>query len=98
MVAGPVTLFPCKELRMDEIAISKFKATCLAVLERVRKTGKAVIVTRFGQPIARIAPPTPYPAKQIKFGTGSSYMIIQGDLFRPISDNYEWEAARDLES
>jgi len=44
---------------MDEIAISKFKATCLAVLERVRKTGKPVIVTRFGQPIARIEPPTP---------------------------------------
>ncbi len=35
---------------MEEIAISKFKATCLAVLERVRKTGQPVLVTRFGQP------------------------------------------------
>jgi hypothetical protein len=33
---------------MEEIAISKFKATCLAVLEKVRKTGKPVLVTRFG--------------------------------------------------
>ena len=31
---------------MEEIAISKFKATCLAVLENVRKTGKAIPVTR----------------------------------------------------
>ena len=35
---------------MEEIAISKFKATCLSVLENVRKTGKTVLVTRFGEP------------------------------------------------
>ena len=34
---------------MEEIAISKFKATCLSILERVRKTGKPIRVTRFGQ-------------------------------------------------
>ena len=33
---------------VEEIAISKFKATCLAVLEKVRKTRKPVLVTRFG--------------------------------------------------
>jgi prevent-host-death family protein len=37
---------------MDEIAISKFKATCLAVLERVRKTHRPIRVTRFGEPVA----------------------------------------------
>ena len=42
---------------MEEIAISKFKATCLAVLEKVRKTGKPVLVTRFGQPVAEVVPP-----------------------------------------
>jgi hypothetical protein len=34
---------------MREIAISKFKATCLAVLEDVRRTGAPVRVTRFGR-------------------------------------------------
>ena len=42
---------------MEEIAISKFKATCLAVLERVRKTGEPVRVTRFGQVVAEVVPP-----------------------------------------
>ena len=37
---------------MEEMAISRFKATCLAVLERVRKTRKPVRVTRFGVPVA----------------------------------------------
>ena len=46
---------------MEEIAISKFKATCLSVMERVRKTKKPVRVTRFGEPVAEIVPPTPPP-------------------------------------
>ena len=28
---------------MEEIAISKFKATCLAVLQKVKKTGKPIL-------------------------------------------------------
>ncbi len=47
---------------MERIAISKFKATCLSVLERVRKTRKPVLVTRFGKPVAQIVPPAPEPA------------------------------------
>ena len=39
---------------MEEIPISKFKATCLAVIRKVRKTGKSVLVTRFGKPVAQI--------------------------------------------
>jgi prevent-host-death family protein len=41
-------------LNMREIAISKFKATCLAVLEDVRRTGAPVRVTRFGRPVAEV--------------------------------------------
>lgn len=41
---------------METISISKFKATCLAVLERVRKTGEPVQVTKFGKPVAEIVP------------------------------------------
>jgi prevent-host-death family protein len=45
---------------MEEIAISKFKAKCPGVLERVRKTGKPVLVTKFGNPVAQIVqPPQP---------------------------------------
>ena len=42
---------------MEQIAISKFKATCLAVLEKVRRTGKPVSITRRGQVVAQINPP-----------------------------------------
>jgi antitoxin (DNA-binding transcriptional repressor) of toxin-antitoxin stability system len=75
---------------MEEIAISKFKATCLAVLERVHKTGESILVTRFGYPIAQISPPGV--AKKIKLGGGAGTAVILGDIVGDIS---EWEAAQD---
>ena len=49
----------CYKLLMKEIAISKFKATCTAVLEEVQRTGKPVRVTRFGKPVAEVVPAEP---------------------------------------
>ncbi len=80
---------------MEEIAISKFKATCLAVLAKVEKTGQPIVVTRFGKPVARIEPPTL--AKRITLGAMAGSMKILGDIVGPISDISDWEAAQDPE-
>jgi antitoxin (DNA-binding transcriptional repressor) of toxin-antitoxin stability system len=82
---------------MEEIAISKFKATCLAVLERVRKTGQPIRVTRFGQPIAEIKPPSP-PQPPRRFGHRVGTGVILGDIVGPIGDESDWEAAQEPES
>jgi antitoxin (DNA-binding transcriptional repressor) of toxin-antitoxin stability system len=79
---------------MQKIAISKFKATCLAVLENVRKTGKPVMVTRFGQPVAEIAPPGGLTAVR-KFGARVGSGVIVGDIVGPIGDESDWEAAQE---
>jgi prevent-host-death family protein len=82
---------------MEVIAISKFKATCLAVLERVRRTGRPILVTRFGQPIAQISPPEA--AKRVpRLGGGAGPMVILGDIVGPIGDESDWEAAQDPET
>jgi prevent-host-death family protein len=81
---------------MKQIAISKFKATCLAVLERVRKTGEPVVITRFGQPIAEINPAGGL--KRIHLGGGAGTVEILGDIVGPIGDISEWEAAQDPET
>jgi prevent-host-death family protein len=86
-------LLHIRGLSVKEIAISKFKATCLAVLENVRTTGEPVLVTRFGHPVARIEPPSP--VKRIELGTGVGTVTIRGDIVGPISDISDWEAARD---
>ena len=76
---------------MEEIQISKFKATCLAVLDRVGKTRQPVLVTRFGKPVAQVVPPPP--------GSGADWLgamkdqgEIHGDLVAPVSDASDWEA------
>jgi len=81
---------------MEEIAISKFKATCLAVLERVRKTGQPIRVTRFGQVIAEINPPSSARPPR-RFGRHIGSGVILGDIVSPIGDESDWEAARDPE-
>jgi len=74
--------------------ISKFKATCLAVLEQVRKTGRPLRVTRFGKPVAEIVPPTPAPATRNWLGDMRGTARIVGDITKPSSELVEWEAAK----
>ena len=43
---------------MQEVAISEFKAKCLALLEQVCKTKSPIRITRFGKPVAEVVPPS----------------------------------------
>ena len=79
---------------MEVIAISEFKATCLALLERVRKTGQPLLVTRRGKPVAQIQPPPPpEPAKDSPFGCMRGTAEIVGDIVSPLSEE-DWEVLR----
>ncbi len=77
---------------MEEIAISKFKATCLAVLQRVRKSGQPVLVTRFGEPVAEVVPPSPRPRPESWLGSMKETGEIAGDLIEPAVEAQAWEA------
>ena len=81
---------------MEEMAISKFKATCLAVLQRVRTSGEPIRITRFGKPVVEIIPPTvEKPEKRIlgdMAGTGS----FPDDLIEaPAAALSHWEVHED---
>ncbi|HEX9823439.1 MAG TPA: type II toxin-antitoxin system prevent-host-death family antitoxin [Actinomycetota bacterium] len=77
------------------MAISKFKATCLAALERVRRTGRPLIVTRRGEPVAQVLPPPPpEPARESGYGSMAGTIEFLGDIVGPIADPGEWEALR----
>jgi prevent-host-death family protein len=77
---------------MEEISISKFKATCLAVLERVRQTREPILVTRRGVPIAEISPPAEVPAGQW-LGSMAGTAQIAGDIVGEPAEGAEiWEA------
>jgi antitoxin (DNA-binding transcriptional repressor) of toxin-antitoxin stability system len=76
---------------MQTMPISKFKATCLAALERVRKTGNPLRVTRFGRPIADIMPPAPAPLQASWLGAFQTTGKIVGDIVSPVSPPEDWD-------
>lgn len=79
---------------MEEIAISKFKAKCLAIVERVRKTRKPVRITRFGEPVAEVVPPSTPPHPEKWLGSLKSTGVIVGDIVSPAADESDWEALK----
>ena len=80
---------------MQEIAISEFKAKCLAVLERVRSTKKPIRVTRFGKPVAEVVPPTSVEERSSWIGSMKNSMRIKGDIVSPATNEDDWEVPRD---
>ncbi len=79
---------------MEEIAVSKFKATCLAVVERVRRTGKPVRITKFGRPVAEVVPTRSAKPKKRKLGTMAGTVKIIGDIISPATPLEDWDALR----
>jgi prevent-host-death family protein len=79
---------------MESMAISQFKATCLAVLERVRRTKKPVLITRFGQPVAEVVPPSTPPPPKSWVGSMAGTARIVGDIVSPVAEERDWEAGR----
>ena len=80
---------------MKEVAISEFKAKCLALLEQVRQTRKPIRVTRFGKPVAEIVSPTIVQDRASWIGSMKDSIEILGDIISPANDEDEWEALRD---
>jgi len=80
---------------MQEVAISQFKAKCLAMLEEVFKTRKSLRITRFGKPIAEVIPPSSIQGRAAWIGSMKDSMEIRGDIISPANDEEEWEALRD---
>lgn len=79
---------------MERMPISKFKATCLATLERVRRTGRPLRVTRFGKPVADIVPPAPEPLRPGWLGAMRGTASIAGDIRVPSSTLVDWDAVK----
>ena len=81
-------------IRMDEIAISKFKAPCLGVLEQVRRTRRPIRVTRFGKPDAEIIPPSALACDKTWTGSMADKGRIKGDIVSPAVEDGDWEVLK----
>jgi len=80
---------------MEAMPVSKFKATCLAVLARVSRSGRPILLTRFGKPLAEIAPPRKTAARPGWLGSMKGRGVAADDLTKPALEPEAWAALRD---
>jgi len=68
------------------IPAGRFKASCLALLDRVAETGEPLVVTKRGRPVAEIVPLRKRRARPLR---GS--VVFRGDVVGPILGEWEIE-------
>jgi prevent-host-death family protein len=76
----------------ERIPISEFKAKSLALLERVRRTGRSIVVTKRGEPVAEVVPPSAAVLGRDWLGALRDSVRVRGDIVAPVSKPGDWEA------
>jgi prevent-host-death family protein len=80
-------------MTMKSVAISTFKAHCLALLENVARTGEPLLVTKRGKPLARVMSSDnsrSISPQDTLWGTVETV----GDIIAPVVPPSAWNAAR----
>ena len=72
-------------MKPTTISAARFKAECLGLLDKVARTGKPLVITKRGRPVARVVPLE----KARRTLEGS--IRWQGDIVSPL--NLEWDAS-----
>ena len=67
-----------------QIPAGEFKAKCLALLDEVAETGRSVVVTKRGRPVARVSPVKASPPHPL---LGS--VLKERDLLTPIQERWK---------
>ena len=76
----------------QSIAAASFKARCLELMDRVRATGVEYVVTKHGQPVAKLVPYTARERKSL-FGSMTGTVLKYERPFDPVDG--EWDVNRD---
>jgi prevent-host-death family protein len=77
---------------MTTLGAARFKATCLEVLERVRKTGERIVITRRGKAIAQLGPAPSEMDAVPQYGLRGTVEVL-GDIIGPAVPLEMWNAA-----
>ncbi len=77
---------------METVAISEFKARCLAILKRIKRTGQPILITRFGEPVAEVMPATRGAGKESWVGAMIGTAETVGDIVSPVAGPKAWTA------
>jgi prevent-host-death family protein len=72
------------------VPATEFKARCLALMDYVRDTGREIVVTKHGKPVAKLVP---VPAGSRDFiGCLRGTVTYHGDIVAPTGEVWEADA------
>jgi prevent-host-death family protein len=77
-------------MKPDTVKASDFKARCLELMDRVARTGRPIVVTKRGKPVAQLAPLPPRGGDLL--GAHRDAVEVLGDIIAPV--DVAWEAGR----
>ncbi|HEY6066129.1 MAG TPA: type II toxin-antitoxin system Phd/YefM family antitoxin [Thermoanaerobaculia bacterium] len=77
---------------MRTIPAAKFKAGCLKIMDEVKTSREAVLITKKGKPVARLVPVEEAPRDV--FGCLAGDLEITGDVTAPVVPASAWRASR----
>ncbi len=71
-----------KSKRQRVIGAGEFKAKCLQLMDEVNRQGIELVITKRGQPVAKLVPASPTKVVDI-FGAMRGTVTIHGDIVSP---------------
>jgi prevent-host-death family protein len=72
---------------------SRFKAECLAVLDRVQRTRQPVVITKHGRPVARLVPVDEPPERRDTAGS-VQLVVVEDEAYYSTGEAWEAQPAR----
>jgi len=72
-----------------EIPAGEFKARCLQLMDEVKETGRELVITKRGRPVAKLVPVAESAALDV-FGCMRGTVTVVGDIVAPLEE--QWEA------
>jgi prevent-host-death family protein len=70
------------------IPAGEFKARCLQLMDEVEETGREVIITKRGRPVAKLVPVGEAAAREV-FGCMRGTVTVVADLVAPLEERWE---------
>jgi len=77
---------------MKSIPAGEFKARCLTLMEDVRSTREAIVITKRGKPVAKLVPAEDEKGEFI--GRLKGVIEIVGDVESPVEPPEAWESSQ----
>lgn len=72
------------------IPAGEFKSKCLKLLDEIAEKRKTLVITKRGQPVARVVPMPP--TERSIVGSMKGSVLWEGDIISPI--DVEWDAMK----